>query len=321
MTWLSIALAGIGVGDIVRSTSWRPGRVVGHVAAPVVILALALLAGMHGWADLLALVLAAAAGAGVGRAVPAHPDDRPRTRSRRSPSSPPSSSVCSPSPERRHPRAEPLATWLGWADLPGHGPLPAARVLLLTGLVLFNVATANIIVRLVLLTIGALRPSDVTDANAAAAAAASLAGRAAPPTAGSPPTGSRAAGCSGPMERLVILGLGVAGEFGAAGLVIAAKGLLRFPEIQAAARSANGDPAPRPTAPTPAAPPASTTSPSTSSSAASSAGSSPSAPSPSPSEKATRDGPRDRRHAARRRHTPSVAGEHAHPSRRRRTHW
>ena len=43
MTWLSIALAGIGVGDVVRSTSWRPGRVVGHVAAPVVILALALL--------------------------------------------------------------------------------------------------------------------------------------------------------------------------------------------------------------------------------------------------------------------------------------
>jgi hypothetical protein len=42
------------------------------------------------------------------------------------------------------------------------------------------------------------------------------------------------------MERLVILGLGVAGEFGAAGLVIAAKGLLRFPEIQAAARSASG---------------------------------------------------------------------------------
>ena len=45
------------------------------------------------------------------------------------------------------------------------------------------------------------------------------------------------------MERLVILGLGVAGEFGAAGLVIAAKGLLRFPEIQAAARTANGGPA------------------------------------------------------------------------------
>ena len=48
------------------------------------------------------------------------------------------------------------------------------------------------------------------------------------------------------MERLVILGLGVAGEFGAAGLVIAAKGLLRFPEIQAAARTATATPLPRP---------------------------------------------------------------------------
>jgi len=38
------------------------------------------------------------------------------------------------------------------------------------------------------------------------------------------------------MERLVILGLGLAGELGAAGFVIAAKGLLRFPEVQAAAR-------------------------------------------------------------------------------------
>ncbi len=45
------------------------------------------------------------------------------------------------------------------------------------------------------------------------------------------------------MERLVILGLGLAGEFGAAGLVIAAKGLLRFPEIQVAARQgASGRP-------------------------------------------------------------------------------
>ena len=52
------------------------------------------------------------------------------------------------------------------------------------------------------------------------------------------------------MERLVILGLGLAGEFGAAGIVIAAKGLLRFPEIQAAARgngNANGNPTSGPT--------------------------------------------------------------------------
>ena len=36
----------------------------------------------------------------------------------------------------------------------------------------------------------------------------------------------------GPMERVLILGLGLAGQLGAAGLVIAAKGLIRFPELQ-----------------------------------------------------------------------------------------
>ena len=115
-------------------------------------------------------------------------------------------------------------------------------MLLLAGLVFFNVATANTIVRLVLLAIGALRPSDVTDANAAAAAAASQTGRAAPPTTGQPADRLKGGRLLGPMERLVILGLGLAGEFGAAGLVIAAKGLLRFPEIQAAARNNTGDP-------------------------------------------------------------------------------
>ena len=36
----------------------------------------------------------------------------------------------------------------------------------------------------------------------------------------------------GPMERLLILGLGLSGQLTAAGLVIAAKGLIRFPELQ-----------------------------------------------------------------------------------------
>ena len=241
MTWLSIVLAGIGVGDILRSTSWRHGRVAGHVAAPVVILALGLLAGLHAWPDLIALVLAAAGGAGWAEL------SRRTQMTGRAALAPLAvfaaivvgllafSGAASPA-------GGVLATWLAWADLPGHGPLPAARVLLLTGLVLFNVATANVIVRLVLLTIGALRPSDVTNANAAAAAAAALTGSAAPPTSAQPSDRLKGGRLLGPMERLVILGLGVAGEFGAAGLVIAAKGLLRFPEIQAAARSGNGGP-------------------------------------------------------------------------------
>jgi len=36
----------------------------------------------------------------------------------------------------------------------------------------------------------------------------------------------------GPMERLFIIGLGLAGSLGAAAVVVAAKGLLRYPELQ-----------------------------------------------------------------------------------------
>jgi hypothetical protein len=242
VTWLSIALVGIGVGDVIRSTSWRPGRVVAHVVAPVVIVALGLLAGMRTWADWLALALAAVAAAGW-----AELSRHTQMTGRRALAGLASfaaivlgllafSGAASPA-------AGPLSTWLHWADLPGNGSLAPGRVLLLAGLAFFNVATANTIVRLVLLAIGALRPSDVTDANTAAAAAASRAGQPAPPTTGQPADRLKGGRLLGPMERLVILGLGLAGEFGAAGLVIAAKGLLRFPEIQAAARGANGNPA------------------------------------------------------------------------------
>jgi hypothetical protein len=242
MTWLSVVLIGIGVGDVVRSTSWPPGRLVGHLAAPVVILAVGLLAGLHGWADLLALALAAAAGAAWAEL------SRHTQMTGRRALAPLAvfagivlgllalSGAASPA-------GGALQTWLDWADLPGGRHLPADRVLLLTGLALLNVATANIIVRLVLLTIGALRPSDVTAANAAAAAAALSAGHPTPPANGQPADRLKGGRLLGPMERLVILGLGVAGEFGAAGLVIAAKGLLRFPEIQAAARDPRRSPA------------------------------------------------------------------------------
>ncbi len=44
----------------------------------------------------------------------------------------------------------------------------------------------------------------------------------------------------GPMERLFIVGLTLAGELTAAAIVVAAKGLLRFPELQSSRRSTGG---------------------------------------------------------------------------------
>lgn len=102
------------------------------------------------------------------------------------------------------------ARWLAWADLP---PLDPARMLLLTALLAANVATANIVVRLVLIATGAMRPT-IPGTERPEAADRLRGGR-----------------LLGPMERVLILGLGAAGQVTAASLVIAAKGIIRFPEL------------------------------------------------------------------------------------------
>ena len=219
MTWVGIVLIGLGVADLVRSSLSRRRRLAAHVLGPVVVLVAALLSGVSGWADALALLLALG-----GCALWVELSDRAQTTGRQAIWALASLAgtlvgLLAFSGAATRP-AGPLQSWLGWADLPGAGPADSGRVLLLTGLALFNVATANIIVRLVLLAIGALRPDQLTRPPQPQAADRLKGGR-----------------LLGPMERLVILGLGLAGEFGAAGLVIAAKGLLRFPEIQASARS------------------------------------------------------------------------------------
>jgi len=110
-----------------------------------------------------------------------------------------------------------LGRWLEWAQVPFLAGASPERVLVVLGLVLANLATANVVVRLVLLSVGALRPVGWAEAGAGPEPAEQL----------------RGGRLLGPMERLVILGLGLAGQLTAAGLVIAAKGLIRFPELQA----------------------------------------------------------------------------------------
>lgn len=115
----------------------------------------------------------------------------------------------------------PLLDWLGWAELPliDGSTLSAAglsRLLLVVALVVANLSTGNIIVRLILVSVGALRPRSSSLPQ--------------------PADRLRGGRLLGPMERLVILGLGLAGQFTAAGLVIGAKGLIRFPELQSKAK-------------------------------------------------------------------------------------
>lgn len=95
----------------------------------------------------------------------------------------------------------------GWSDRVTDS---AASALLIIGVLLVQMSTGNVVVRLVLAATGTIDPRRGHDATTALKGGRLL----------------------GPMERLAIVGLGLAGLPTAAGLVIASKGVLRFPELQ-----------------------------------------------------------------------------------------
>ncbi len=109
------------------------------------------------------------------------------------------------------------ARWSTWVHLPLTHVTPT-RLLMVVGVVLVQFATGNQLVRLVLGTVGAVRP------------------------AGEPQPSDRLKGgrLLGPMERLLILSLGVGGQVAAASAVVAAKGIIRFPELSAQ-KNRNGE--------------------------------------------------------------------------------
>jgi hypothetical protein len=221
---VALALLAFGVADLVRARDGRMPLGSAPLAGVLMLILLAIVADVHGPADLAALVVTAVALVGW-VLTSAHTQATGRR------AGVPLATLATLigglvafSGFASTPGG-PLADWLAWADLPWVGAPPSAgRALLLAGVVALNIATGNVIVRLVLLAIGALRSDQVTAARASSS---------------DPQPADRLKGgrLLGPMERLVILGLGLAGEYGAASIVIAAKGLLRFPEIQAAART------------------------------------------------------------------------------------
>lgn len=104
-----------------------------------------------------------------------------------------------------------LAVWLqatGWPRLVAVRP---DRFLLLLGLFLIQLSTGNEIVRLVLAATGTIKPFGEPQAS----------------------DQLRGGRLLGPLERIFVFWLGFAGYATAAGLVIAAKGLIRFPELNA----------------------------------------------------------------------------------------
>lgn len=99
-----------------------------------------------------------------------------------------------------------LLRWYDGLPVPAAAGLGFDRFAVVAGGLLFLQATANLVVRLVLDSAGAPAEENETTLK-----------------------GGR---ILGPMERTFIFALGVAGELTAASIIVAAKGLLRFPELQ-----------------------------------------------------------------------------------------
>lgn len=218
MSWLAVWLIGVGVMDLIRTIDRPLPRRLAPLVGCIAVLLVGGLAGLAGAGGILALVLSLApllswwwfSRDGLRRAGDAHGWALASLAGGVGALLAFSGFAA---------RADGLiGSWLHWAQLPLAEGHPTERVLLVVGLVLVNLATANIIVRLVLVAVGALRPGAASGTQ--------------------PADRLRGGRLLGPMERLLILGLGLAGQVTAASIVIAAKGLLRFPELQS--RSADG---------------------------------------------------------------------------------
>lgn len=211
MSVLALALLSIGVADLVRLPAWKDaqrGLIVAALAGLVALVLLAVLTDLTSGADLLLLLVSAAMLCGW-----VFTSSGARTLTAAVPLSVLAGGfavLLSGSGAASSAHGD-FSRWLDWTgfSLAGSDTSPD-NVLLIAGLMVVQVATANHVVRLVLTQIGALGPPGSAQAS----------------------DRLRGGRILGPMERLIILGLGLAGEVTAASLVIAAKGLIRWPELR-----------------------------------------------------------------------------------------
>jgi hypothetical protein len=208
MSWLALLLLGIGCTDLVHSV--RPTRFVPGTVGAVATLVLGLLAGLMGWPDLVAVLALAAYAFAWERVVALG------FRSRRA-VVPLAMLVAGLVvvvllSGQAGAAAGPYADWLGQARVPVLDGVDPDRALLMLGVLLLQLSTGNVLVRLVLSATGTMRPDP----------AGGLQG---------PARTLKGGRLLGPLERVFILGLGLAGNLTAAAIVVAAKGLLRWPEL------------------------------------------------------------------------------------------
>lgn len=211
MSVLAIALLSIGVADLMRLRAGRDpqrGAIITVLAGWATLVLLAVLTDLTSGTDLLLLMLSAAV---LGGWVTTSSDLVDRGAALPLAVLAGGGVVLLVGSGAASTAEGDFARWLDWAGftLAGADPSPD-HVLLVAGLLVVQVATANHVVRLVLTQIGALGPPGSAQAS----------------------DRLRGGRILGPMERLIILGLGLAGEVTAASLVIAAKGLIRWPELR-----------------------------------------------------------------------------------------
>jgi hypothetical protein len=209
MSWLGILLVGFAVTDLTHSV--RKVRLLPQLVGVLAVLVLGVLAGLTTGRDLLATLVVAVVVLAWGFAVTwgfGHPAQAAAWL--------PlglfvlalvSAIACSGlAPEA----AGPLGRWLDSVSLPAMDGLTADRFLLLLGAFGVQLSTGNVLVRLVLKSTGTINPRK---------------------DGGMPPTQLKGGRLLGPLERVFILALALGGQVTAASVVVAAKGLLRFPEL------------------------------------------------------------------------------------------
>lgn len=211
MSVIAVALLSIGVADLVRLRAWgdaQRGLIIAALTGLVTMVVLAIFTGLTGSGDVLLLILSAGVLCGW---VFTSSELRAST-----PTVPlillgGGFALLLAGSGAASAAGGDFSRWLDWTgfSLGGSATSPDT-VLLIAALLVVQVATANHVVRLVLTQIGALGTPGVAQ----------------------PSDRLRGGRILGPMERLIILGLGLAGEVTAASLVIAAKGLIRWPELR-----------------------------------------------------------------------------------------
>lgn len=210
MSWVAILLVGFAATDLAHSVLQR--RTVPQAVGALVAVAVGLAAGFDSPRDLVALAVVVALVLAWGHTV-----TRGFARGGRPWLPLLVFGVALTASVLAAPWAGPvdgvLADWVARDPLPLLAGADAGHVLLVVALALVQLSTGNVLVRLVLAVTGTVNPAQHG-------------------TSVDPEMRLKGGRLLGPMERLLIFGLGLAGEFTAAGIVIAAKGLLRFPELQ-----------------------------------------------------------------------------------------